>query len=364
MNFKTFFMLLVSIIVIAGLVLVSAACDDDDETAATATTEPTQTDEPDSLPGEGVTVKPAKATWDTGWFQIELYIKALEALGYKIEDPVMLENPPFYQAVSLGDVDFWANVWVQIHQPYTADIPDKTTIVGYVAKGGALQGYLVDKKTADEYGITNLEDFKKPEVIDVFDTDGNGKANLVACPPGWGCELRIDFHLETYELGDYIEPVKAEYSIAMADAIARYINGDPVFFYTWTPNWTVGKLIPGEDVVWIEVPFPALPEDAGGDLDALTIAGVEGCVSDPCLMGFGADDIAVIANNEFLADNPAAEALLAAVEIPLADIFVQNAKMFDGEDSEEDIKRHATEWIVENQALFDSWIDAALAAVE
>lgn len=367
LNSKNIIVILLGVLLLVGLVLLTISCDDE-ETAEpttevpTSTDGPTATDQPAELPGKGVTVKPAKATWDTGWFQIELYIKALEELGYKVEDPVMLENQAFYQAVKQGDVDFWANVWVMLHQPYTKDIEEETTIAGYVAKGGALQGYLIDKKTADEHGITNLEDFKKPEIAALFDTDGNGKANMVACPPGWGCELMIDFHLDAYELTDVIEPIKAEYSVSMADAIARYQQGESIFFYTWTPNWTVGKLIPGEDVVWIEVPFPALPEDQQEFLDMVSVPGVEGCVNDPCMMGLVADDIAVIANNGFLADNPAATALFNAMEIPLADIFVQNAKMFDGEDSPEDIIRHAEEWITENQTLFDSWIATAMAA--
>ncbi len=348
---KSLLLMVLSIALIASLMLVAIACDDD------------ETAEPD-LPGKGVTVEPAKATWDTGWFQIEIYIKALEALGYNVEDPVMLENQAFYQAVKQGDVDFWANVWVMLHQPYLKDIEEETTIAGYVAKGGALQGYLIDKKTADEYGITNLDDFKNPDIAALFDTDGNGKANMVACPPGWGCELMIDFHLDAYELTDVIEPIKAEYSVSMADAIARYQQGESIFFYTWTPNWTVGKLIPGEDVVWIEVPFPALPEEQQEFLDMVSVPGVEGCVNDPCMMGLVADDLAVIANNNFLADNPAAGALFDAMEIPLADIFVQNAKMFDGEDSPEDIVRHAEDWVEDNQALFDSWIEAAKAAAE
>jgi glycine betaine/proline transport system substrate-binding protein len=37
----------------------------------------------------------------------------------------------------------------------------------------------------------------------------------------------------------------------MADAVARFKEGK-LFFYTWTPNWTVGLLKPGKDVVWLK----------------------------------------------------------------------------------------------------------------
>ncbi len=36
-------------------------------------------------------------------------------------------------------------------------------------------------------------------------------------------------------------------------------KGDPILYYTWTPYWVSGVLVPGKDVVWLEVPFSSLP---------------------------------------------------------------------------------------------------------
>ncbi|MDX1466319.1 MAG: glycine betaine ABC transporter substrate-binding protein, partial [Halomonas sp.] len=52
------------------------------------------------LPGEGVSVTPARATWDTGWFPAAVYSQLLEALGYEVDRPTTLDNPPFYQSVA------------------------------------------------------------------------------------------------------------------------------------------------------------------------------------------------------------------------------------------------------------------------
>ena len=38
-------------------------------------------------PGEGITVKPARATWNTGYFQEALVSRALAELGYKVNKP-------------------------------------------------------------------------------------------------------------------------------------------------------------------------------------------------------------------------------------------------------------------------------------
>ena len=316
------------------------------------------------LPGKGITVKLARATWDTGWFQAEIYKQLLEELGYEIPRVTTLDNPPFYQAVGQGDMDLWVNGWFPLHNTYEDAFQPGATIVGYVAKGGALQGYLVDKKTADKYDITSLEDFKKESIRKLFDTDGNGKADLVACPPGWGCEKVIAHQLDAYNLRNDIDPIKAGYAASMADALARYKNGNPIFFYTWTPNWTVGVLKPGKDVVWIEVDHPDLPADQKDLEDKTTISGVTGCVHDPCAMGWPANDIRPVANRKFLAENPAVWRLLEEVRVPIQDIFAQNAKMNAGADSQEDIERQAKDWIAHNREMVDAWLDSARKAAE
>lgn len=314
------------------------------------------------LPGEGVTIRMAQPTWDTEWFQAQVYRKALGLLGYEVDQPMALDNPPFYQAVAQGDVDFWASGWFPLHNSYLPDIEGKAQPVGYVAKGGALQGYLIDKKTADAHGIKFIEDLLDPANAALFDSDGDGKADLVACPPGWGCELTITHQLEAYGLNDSVHQIQAAYSASMADAISRYEQGQPILFYTWTPNWTVGLLKPGEDVVWVQVKEAQLPDDQQEMIDFTEVPGVTGCADDPCNLGWPANDIRVVANDAFLADNPAAAKLLEVMSIPLDDIFAQNALMYQGESRPADLERHADEWLAANQAEVDGWIAEAKAA--
>jgi glycine betaine/proline transport system substrate-binding protein len=47
---------------------------------------------------------------------------------------------------------------------------------------------------------------------------------------------------------------------------------------------------------------------------------------------------------------------------PLGDIFEQNARMHQGEGDQDDIERHASEWIEANRDTFDGWIEAASQA--
>lgn len=313
------------------------------------------------MPGEGTTIQMAQPTWDTGWFHTEIYAQLLGELGYEMEDTMTLDNPIFYQSVAFGDVTMWVDGWFPLHNTYRDSFEGQAEIVGAVAEGGALEGYLIDKASAEEFDIKTLEDFKRDEVKEAFDRNGDGKADMVACPPGWGCEINIEHHLDAYDLRDHINPIKAGYSASMADAVAAYGGGESILFYTWTPNWTVNELAPGEDVVWIEVPEVDLPEAMMDMADAATMAGVEGCVSDPCTLGFPASDIVPVVNSAFLDDNPAVRALLEEISVPLADIFEQNAAMNAGDD---DIEAQAAAWIEDNRDDVDGWLETARAAAQ
>ena len=70
----------------------------------------------------------------------------------------------------------------------------------------------------------------------------------------------------------------------------------------------------------------------------------------------------MVANNDFLQNNPAAAKLFEVMTIPLGDIFKQNNRMNAGENTQKDIDSHADEWIALNRDLFDSWLAQARQA--
>jgi len=314
-------------------------------------------------PGEGVTVRPAVAGWDDARPVQAIFDQILEELGYDVEPPVMLDNPIFYTAVAQGDVDFWTAGWFPLHDTQLpAGFDNTASIVGTVAVAGGLQGYLVTKSAAEEFGITSLEDFKRPEVKAAFDRTGDGKADLVACPPGWGCEAVIEHHLDVYDLRDHVNDIKAAYNAAFADALAAYRGGEPVFYYTWTPNFTVFQMQPGVDSVWINVPELVPTEAQAGFEDAMVVTGLEGGVTDTVVLGFVANDIQTVANDAFLAANPAAAVIIANVQVPVTDISEMTVRMNAGEDSDADVAAMAAEWIAANRDLVDGWLADARAA--
>ncbi len=314
-------------------------------------------------PGEGVTIRPAIATWDNAIPPQAVAGLLLEELGYDVATPVLLDNPIFYVAIMQGDVDFWTDGSFPLHNSHMPPgFHDHASIVGMIAEAGAFQAYSVSAWAAEEYGITSLEAFKRPEVRAAFDRTGDGRADLVACPAGWACETVIDHHLDVYDLREHINDQRANYNAAFADALAAHNAGQPILFYGWIPNFTNYILVPGEDVVWINVPeiVPSAVQEGFGD--AMVIAGVDGAVSDPLLTGFVANDIRAVANDDFLARNPAAARLLEVFEMSVDDIGRLTLRIEGGESSAQAVRAMALEWIEENRETVDGWLAEARAA--
>jgi glycine betaine/proline transport system substrate-binding protein len=170
--------------------------------------------------------------------------------------------------------------------------------------------------------------------------------------------------MDVYGLKDAINPVKAAYAAGMASAMAGYKNGGPIFFYTWAPNWTIFKLKPGKDVVWINVPEINPTKAQSSAVERMTIKGLEGAVSDPVKLGFVASDIQVVANKKFTKQNPAARKFFEVFTLQLADVNEQNTRMNDGEKSEQDIQRHVDAWIAKNQDQWNGWLTEARNAAK
>ena len=314
-------------------------------------------------PGEGVTVRPAIAGWDSAIPPQAVAGLLLEELGYDVATPVMLDNPIFYVAIMQGDVDFWTDGSFPLHDTHLPpNFDDHASIIGMISEASVVQGYSVSAWAAEEYGITSLEDFKRPEVKAAFDRTGDGRAELVACPAGWGCEAVIEHHLDVYELREHINDQKANYNAAFADALAAHRAGEPILFYSWVPNFTNYVLVAGEDVVWINVPEIVPNAEQAGLEDRMVLEGLPGAVSDPLLAGFVADDHRSVANDAFLAANPAAARFLELFEMPVDEIGRMTLRIEEGESSAQAVRAMALEWIEENRETVDGWLAEARAA--
>ena len=306
-------------------------------------------------------IKMARPTWETGWFQAEVVKQLLEEIGYEVKEPQTLQNQDFYLNAARGDVDFWVNGWFPLDRSFwqNEEIGNNLTTVGTQVKQGAIEGYLIDKKTADTFNIKTIADLQKPKIAEIFDRNNNGKADLIGCNVDWGCAEVINHHLKAYELQKTVEQVQGNYLDLMRETVTRYQQGKPILFYTWTPNWTLGTFVPKKDVIWLEVPFSSLPESKKQLASNTKLPDVKGCNSEPCNLGFPPNNIQAVANREFLRANPSVKKLLELVEIPREDINEQNAVLVRRNYKPEAIQIYASQWIQNNRDLVDLWLAAA-----
>jgi len=313
----------------------------------------------------GAQVRMARASWDTGFMQAEVTRQLLEELGHDVADPAgrTLDAATFYPLLARGEIDLWVNGWFPLHEPFLdrqlvtgQTISEPIEVVGTQVEAGALQGFLVDRASAERLGITSTDDLADPAVAAEFDTDGDGLADLLGCDDGWGCQLGIDERISGSDWGANVEQVSGDYAELVAGALERIEAGDPVLLYTWTPNWTVDVLEPGEDVVWLESTPPA------GVEGSTVVQDLAGCATGAgdCELGWLVNDVRGVANADFLAANPDVRALLERVRIPLDDIAEQNARMQAAEGySDADVRRDAEEWIAANRDQVDAWLEAS-----
>ncbi|MDX1742875.1 MAG: glycine betaine/L-proline ABC transporter substrate-binding protein ProX [Ruegeria sp.] len=306
-----------------------------------------------SEPGEGVTVHPIGTSTANTVVSTNVVIQGLKELGYDVADYSEATPGIMYVAIGNGDADFTAGYWNPLHEESLARAGDAAVPIGALTTG-ALQGYLIDEATAQKYDITSLSDLSKPEIAALFDTDGDGKANLTGCNPGWGCEKVIEHHLDEYGLRDFVNHDQGSYFALIANTLARFDEGAPIFYYTWTPQWVSGVLVPGKDSRWLEVPYYSAPD--GSEAASKLPDGRD--------LGFAINTVQIVANKEFVDANPAAAKLFEVASIPIEDINVIMLKIREGEKSPEDLQRHASDWIAANRATFDEWLDAARAAAE
>lgn len=309
-----------------------------------------------TLPGEGVKVQPLKSSIAEETFQTLLVTKALQKLGYDVQPIKEVEYPTAHIAIGNGDATFMADHWNPMHNDFykNAGGDAKLSRKG-VYSDNAAQGYLIDKKTADKYKITNISQFSDPKIAKLFDADGDGKADLTGCNPGWGCEAAIEHQLSAFKLRDTVTHNQGSYAALIADTLTRFKDGKPIFYYTWTPYWVSGQLRPGQEVVWLEVPFSSLPGEQA-KLDTKLPNGKN--------YGFVVNKQNIVANKKFVESNPVAGKLFEVMKLSVNDINAQNMRMSKGENKAADIENHTNAWIKGHQKTFDNWIAQAMTAAK
>ncbi len=330
-------------------------------------------------PGQGVTVISARANWSTGYFNAAVTAQLLRELGYNVTDPAQEENPPSwaYRRMAMGELDFWANSWMPLHfdwfdeeLPGALTVRDRVIVLGNLLPGAGLEGFVVTKSVAEAHDITSLQQINgDPKLVALFDYDGNGKANVNGCPVDWTCD---DIAQAIFDRNGWtnLEQTTASYDGMVAETLARVNDGLPAIQYTWSPSAYLTQLKPGENVLWLSLGGAEFvcdgtdPCQEGWDWADLGPAPLgDTCTEADCYIGWSWADIKITANKNFIAENPAAAQLFRNMVIPVQAAVEASERYNNGENSEDDVKAIAAEWIAANRQLVDYWVqDAARAA--
>jgi glycine betaine/proline transport system substrate-binding protein len=324
----------------------------------------------------------AKADWTTEDPNAYVARDLLMELGYDVSDPADLELGPAnaYIAMAQGDADFWINSWYPGHKSWLANelpdgstVGDHLTVVGEMMMAGGLQGYLITKDFADEYGITSLDQLNdNPEALAAYDaqdpTPGNGIADIYGCQESYTCDDIIQSQI-AFSGWDNIQQVIAGYDAMVAEAVTKANAGEPMVIYTWTPSAYITQLIPGQNVYWLTV------DEVVDDSNPLGVEGGEehdqrpgtasigadqcpGSVDGVCQLGWIAADIQATANTEWLDANPVAKSFLEQFKMDVVDVSLMNVEMDNGAD----VESLASQWIEDNRDTVDGWLETAAAA--
>lgn len=337
-------------------------------------------------PGEGTSVTMGRADWATGYFQAEVFAALLRELGYEVTNPAenQLAAATGFLAIAERNIDFWANTWSPSHvahqQAELSDgslISDNITTLGELMVGGSLQGYLIEKTFADEFGIKTMEDLNNnPAAIAAYDAvdpiRDNGVADIYGCQESWTCDDIITSQI-AFSGWNNIAQTIAGYDAMFAEATDKAASKEPFIIYTWTPSAYITNLRPGDNVYWLateSVLDDSNPLDRDGGekfdmrpgtvrLDVDKCPAVAENSDNLCQVGWVNADIQVTANNDFLAANPAAEALFEAVTLSVLEVSLANvAQNTDDADPAD----QALSWIEDNREKVDGWLSSARAS--
>jgi len=341
-------------------------------------------------PSQAGTITMGRANWSSGYVQAAILHDLLEEAGYDVTEPADAEFSPDlgYQAMALGEIDFWANSWYPGHLSWwERELPDGTQVGDNLARvegsllpGGGRQGMLITKSWAEENGVTTLDQINDdPALWSQLDTDGNGKGEFFGCPRDWTCDEVMDSMI-AFAGWDNLEQITAGYDAMLTVFLEKAEAGEPAIAYTWTPTSYFADAKPGDTTMWLSVNESSVLDNSNplglanwddsffcqtcGDEIGFSDLEPGTCLEGPdgCQLGWAASDIEITANKEWLAKNPVAAEMFNQFKPPLIDIAIAGVALDASNFSTAAVNEIAADWIADNRALADSWVAAAKAA--
>ena len=145
---------------------------------------------------------------------------------------------PLFEGLRKGDTHVTMEIWLPNQEIGWNEALEQGTVVsvGTSLVGDWQSTFVVPAYIAEQYpDLKTPQDLMKPEYQELFATDDSrGKARLVACVPGWSCELVNDEQIESYGLTDFLHVIKPGSQDAMfSEIFGAYERQEPWLGYMW-----------------------------------------------------------------------------------------------------------------------------------
>ncbi|MFT7532736.1 MAG: glycine betaine/proline transport system substrate-binding protein [Gammaproteobacteria bacterium] len=162
-------------------------------------------------------------------------------------------NAVIFQAMDQGkgDIDVHPDVWLPNQSNFTKEYVDgKGTVVLSSNPYKGKQNFCVPRAFSEKHGVTSIFDLARPEIAALMDGDGDGKGEIWIGAPGWASANVNEVKVRDYGLMDFMEPIRAEQSVMVAEVGDRITKERGYAFYCYAPHaiWFM------HDVVTLEEP--------------------------------------------------------------------------------------------------------------
>jgi glycine betaine/proline transport system substrate-binding protein len=147
-------------------------------------------------------------------------------------------NPIVFEAMDSGAMHVHPEVWMpnqsNLHDTF---VKEKGTVVMNPNGVAAFQGMCVDKATAEEHGITSIDDLTNPDIAAVFDSNGDGQGELWIGAPGWASTNIEKIRAKSYGYDQTMELTEIDETVAYANLDNAIKAGDPWAGFCYTPHY-------------------------------------------------------------------------------------------------------------------------------
>lgn len=274
-------------------------------------------------------------------------------LKVALEDNLGLEvelqngtNPIVFEAMDSGAMHVHPEVWLPNQANLFATFVEEKGTVKQNPNGVAGdQGMCVTKGTAERTGIENLTDLTDPDMAANFDTDGDGMGEIWIGAAGWASTNVEKIRAKSYGYDATMTLKEIDETLALAEVDNAVAQDQDIVFFCYTPHhmFALHELVQLKEPAYDEAQWNVIqPTDDPEWLEKSNA---------PVAWNTAYLHIHYAAALE--ESQPAAAAMLANVKLDTAAVSAMTyALVVEKQDPEE----FAKNWVAENGALVDSWL--------